>query len=616
MTIGSPPDRITTPTNAFSIGAVNATHYDWPYPIASWSSRGPSGCDGVTKKPEVCAPGVDVYSSVPGGGYEQTGWSGTSMAGPHVAGIVALMREANPDLDVDTIKEIIMATAADYGAGGETYGWGFVDAYEAVVSVMGGYGTLTGTVTNASNGGTPVAGATVELIEIEREVTTLGDGTYAISVPVGTYTVTASHPSFEPQTFYDIVIDDGGTTVLDFALTDIGAPEITNTTEHRSTEDTVGPYLIETTIDDYSAMDHVTLYYRLNGGAFSGLDMTIPTAVEIYSAGIPGQSQVTFIEYYVDAADVAMNSATDPPGAPADVYGFYVAPIVELYDDDMESGQGNWTHDVVLPGFNDQWHLSTQRNHTPDGDTSWKCGDTGAESYTNLLDAGLVSEPVELGIDSYLHYWQWVDAESSNANPGYAYDGGLVEISVEGGDWVQIHPEGGYPFLAREGSTPGPFPAGTPFFSGLRDWHEVHFNLSALEGNVQFRFRFGSDGAEVREGWYVDDVIVDGFQIDVSGLEEGARSRVLWLQPADPNPFTRGTTLRYGLPSGTDVLLQIFDPTGRIVRTLVAGPQEAGFYEVHWDGRDDRARPLASGVYLTRLQAGHAQRALKMILTR
>jgi bacillopeptidase F len=134
----SPANIINTPTTNFSVGAVDATHYDFPYPIASFSSRGPSDCDMQTIKPEVVAPGVEVYSSVPGGGYEQLYWDGTSMAGPHVAGIVALLRQVNPDLGVDEIKQILMSTTVDLGAAGEenTYGHGLVDAYAAVLSVM------------------------------------------------------------------------------------------------------------------------------------------------------------------------------------------------------------------------------------------------------------------------------------------------------------------------------------------------------------------------------------------------------------------------------------------------------------------------------------------------
>lgn len=134
----SPANICNTTTTNFSIGAIDATHYGFPYPIADFSSRGPSDCDGVTIKPEVVAPGVQVYSSVPGGGYEQYGWDGTSMAGPHVAGVVALMRQANPDLDVDSIKQILINTAIDLGSHGEdnAYGWGIIDAYEAVRAVM------------------------------------------------------------------------------------------------------------------------------------------------------------------------------------------------------------------------------------------------------------------------------------------------------------------------------------------------------------------------------------------------------------------------------------------------------------------------------------------------
>ena len=95
-----------------------STQHYAPYEISSFSSRGPSGCGGeFAMKPEISAPGSDIYSVSAGGGY--TNMSGTSMAGPHIAGVVALMRASNPNVDVITVKEILMATAIDLGTPGE-----------------------------------------------------------------------------------------------------------------------------------------------------------------------------------------------------------------------------------------------------------------------------------------------------------------------------------------------------------------------------------------------------------------------------------------------------------------------------------------------------------------
>jgi serine protease AprX len=129
---------------AFSVGASTSSDG-----IASFSSRGPVTVDGSGRlKPDVTAPGVGVRSSVPGERYGLK--SGTSMAGPHVAGAVALLWSAGPGLvgDVDGTEWLIAQTArprANSSCGGEpdgypnnVYGWGIVDALAAVQRARSG----------------------------------------------------------------------------------------------------------------------------------------------------------------------------------------------------------------------------------------------------------------------------------------------------------------------------------------------------------------------------------------------------------------------------------------------------------------------------------------------
>ncbi|MBD3235870.1 MAG: T9SS type A sorting domain-containing protein [Candidatus Eisenbacteria bacterium] len=285
--------------------------------------------------------------------------------------------------------------------------------------------------------------------------------------------------------------------------------------------------------------------------------------------------------------------------------------------DDMESGYGLWTHYIVTGGFVDQWHQSTQRNYTPGGATSWKFGDTGSGDYTNLADGALETEPVALRNQCYLRFRHWMEAETSGAYPDYCYDGGLVEMSVDGAPWEQITPVGGYPYLVREGSTPGPFPAETPVYSGNIDWAAATFELVGYAGEARFRFRFGSDGADTREGWYIDDVSFSGTQLDPS---DGGEATPLVLRPAidqnRPNPFGNQTMISYRLPARSDVRLEIFDPSGRLLRTLQDGSVDAGSYVVTWDGRDARGVALGSGVYFYQFRADGIDVTRKLILTR
>ncbi|HEY3231634.1 MAG TPA: S8 family serine peptidase [Roseiflexaceae bacterium] len=139
---GSVSDPIAIYDDVFSVGAVNRSG-----DVASFSSRGPVTADGSGRiKPDILAPGVNVISSLPGSTYGPE--SGTSMAGPHVAGVVALLWSAQSKLigDIDRTEQILIQTARPYSGQrtgcfeGEVpndgAGYGLVDAYAAVKSAL------------------------------------------------------------------------------------------------------------------------------------------------------------------------------------------------------------------------------------------------------------------------------------------------------------------------------------------------------------------------------------------------------------------------------------------------------------------------------------------------
>ncbi len=146
QSLRTPSDRNTSPTNTFSVGSLNTDGQT----ISSFSSRGPSGCPGTDAqriKPEVVARGSSVRSCLPNNRYGLL--SGTSMATPHVAGAVALLRQVSPNATVEQIKLALMETAVDLGNVGEdnVYGHGRIDVYAAAQRLRATACPATATVT-------------------------------------------------------------------------------------------------------------------------------------------------------------------------------------------------------------------------------------------------------------------------------------------------------------------------------------------------------------------------------------------------------------------------------------------------------------------------------------
>lgn len=86
---------------------------------------------------------------------------------------------------------------------------------------------------------------------------------------------------------------------------------------------------------------------------------------------------------------------------------------------------------------------------------------------------------------------------------------------------------------------------------------------------------------------------------------------------ASPNPLNPRTDISFELGKRTQVQLAVYDVSGRLVRTLVAGDvMDPGKRSVTWNGDDDRGSPVASGTYIYRLQAGAIEKSNRMTLIR
>jgi serine protease AprX len=197
--------------------------------IAGFSSRGPvTDGSGTHLKPDLAAPGVGVRSSMPGGIYGSM--SGTSMAAPHVAGVVALLLSAAPSYagNVDLIESALTSTAAprttSQGCGGDgpasvpnnVWGWGTLDVLAAVELARSG--SVTGWVVDAVEG-TPVVGAdVVARLEgsgsVEGTTYTDASGAFSLTLPVGTYLLTFDAQGYAPTTEASVQITIGAIVVF------------------------------------------------------------------------------------------------------------------------------------------------------------------------------------------------------------------------------------------------------------------------------------------------------------------------------------------------------------------------------------------------------------------
>lgn len=643
-TLRSPADRATTPYDSFSVGS---TITGYPFTLAWDSSRGPAGpdCGPVENliKPEVSAPGAGVYSSVPGSGYAT--YSGTSMATPHVTGAVALMRAANPDLDVVTIKQILMDTAVDLGVPGEDnlYGHGIIDVYEAVLAAMSGYGTIAGTVVDDDTG-LPVSGAAVTVAGADRAAESDVDGSFRISLPVGTYTldvtafgyfdgsvevevagsddvvaevrlapqptVTLSGSVFGPGDVYPegtpavgaVVLLEGTPLPAVTTLAD-GAWSITTPAEAQYTVRATLPgegscvQTLPATADlGCDLWLRATAGDGFESGDFGGLDWALAGAADWeVSADGPAEGNFTARSGLMAGGDTGiLNLSTTLDEAGPVTFWVRTEGAGTLAFWDGYATIEEWTGQT-------QWVQYTYQATAGDHTFRWRYNaDDGGAGDRGYLD-GLVLPGGESPAPRALACPDVVMLEVAE---GGVVDGTLLVLNqgVEDLTWslTQIPPAAS---VAVDSGVLAP--------AGFTDVGLTVDATDLQEGEHWFNLRLLSD--DPANGNIIVQVRVT---VGDPVLAADDLPQAVTLVGAVPNPFNPLTTVRFALPADQHASLRVYDLQGRLVRELVDDVRPAGQNEARWDGRDRQGRAVASGTYFARLVSDGQVQVKSMVLVR
>ncbi|TFF68225.1 hypothetical protein EU520_00690 [Candidatus Thorarchaeota archaeon] len=388
-------------TNAIAVGAIDSSHN-----LASFSNYG--------DEQEVVAPGVNIYSTMPTYRVTLTSWwygysmnydqmSGTSMACPMVAGVVALIRDANPDLNPSEVRNILQTTSVDLGASGwdQYFGYGEVDA-EAAVDEAGG-GTPPDTTPPAKVTGLTATAVSHTQIDLNWDANTEVDldhyNVYRDGVKIAeTGNTYYSDSGLSPETTYtyevsavDTAGNEGTKSDPASATTD---PEPADTTPPAKVSGLTANAISESAIElnwganTESDLDHYNVYR-------DGVKIAETANTYYTDTGLTSETTYT---YEVSAVDTSGNEGVKSDPASATTYGqdsMHVASIDMWYEEvrwwwfilgydvytkvTVNDGSGNALEGVTV-------YLEMD---LPGGGTTTGSADTGADgTVTFLYEAG------------------------------------------------------------------------------------------------------------------------------------------------------------------------------------------------------------------------------------
>jgi len=452
-------DEVHYPAGYQSVIAIGAT--DAHDEIASFSTTG----DYMS----VCAPGVEIYSTMPGGGYDYAG--GTSMACPFAAGAAALVLSVYPGMSPEDVKSQLEETAIDLGSEGfdSTYGHGRVNLAAAVgAQEPNKYGAVDVLVTDRLSH--PVSGASVILWQAGTVISTTNsneDGHAKFEyIPAGEHGISASFPGLDSCLAADnlvtAVAGDSVSKTIVFSIAevyDISACAITapagifstsinmNELQDKITQleekgilkpshmfaseskrsiqkSTTPAYLIDVVWHSYYDATGYRVYKSVNGAGYvSVLDWELPPISERYGLYdedvVPGNAYSYYVTAYgsgwvTDLSEIVTIDTFLPPCSlisPLDSATITVSnPVFEW----SPVGIPSFPYDSIDYGYSDLWVYDDNEEKT-----AWSRWFYGMTTSTVTYDDDGYATPLVSG-----HEYMW-------DSWGYGYDvnGNLIAMS-------------------------------------------------------------------------------------------------------------------------------------------------------------------------------------------
>lgn len=591
--------------------------------LTSFSSRGYNTTfdfemDGETftmvDEPTIVAPGEDIISTRtlppvgvlsidmdllnldPGHLPYYTHSSGTSMAAPHVAGVIALMLEANPSLNVTEIKEILRKTATNM-TGREAFevGAGYVNAFAAVqmaYDMAVPYG--------ASVNNTREFNSTIDLNEESEE----------FEVSFGLLGLTSTSHTFEVEE---------GTNAIEARISALGLAGEGNLLN-----------LVVEDPDGNIASSGIPVLFPLE--IARNVLVTNPTAGtwEVRVEGLRGDDAVPLeiglpetvngtLTRFMAAGTTGLNDIEGHEAEDAIMVGVGQRLLDGLPD-------GNFKPDEKLTRMQlaDYLMMGQQvRQNLPADGSSF--GDVSGELNT------LIAQSVTAKGAAIADTFQVADGVMLPKSGGFSPNGTVNKVDLAyslvqslglqkqarslndedvtvlyDGDRVTMDDQNdipsdmrGYVQLALDFNILGAefeltqgrfdlFPTLTAKFNPDQEVTRADFALAVTRAQ---EVEAGSGGSSGILSMFSKENDIES--------EESEKPEVVALDQNYPNPFNPSTVISYSLPEQTDVSITVYNMAGQQIQTLVNEVQSAGTYQVNFD-----ASNLASGVYMYRLQAG------------